>query len=456
MNEFPVIIIGGGIGGITTAAYLSQSGISFILLEQNNTLGGRCSTRTINGNSYEIGALYVGGRVFDHLRNTFNVDCKTILIRGAIKIGNRFICFPFGVRTVFDIIKCGVPFYSLVKFLSRTKILKSPSTFLNLSSIGEVIDSLTDESRMRTFLFSLFGVSGVSPYRISSQSLAKNSIIGSYKGLNPEYLLGGNGDITSLLAKIAEKNGQIIHNVKVNKILLKNGAVFGVQTENEIYKSQIVVSNSGIRNTVLELTERRDRPESFYSKICDLKSSLMVVNIFLTFSRKIELPIGVSIFLMPYNSVKEFELLENGQFPEKSMFILHVPSNLNRDNVNKNNDHRATLQFYYPRGNVEKDVLKKQVDKILNEGLDDLFYGLSKAIKEYYVYDPLLYKEKFGFFPYVFGVTPDLHSDRISIKTPIKNLYCVGDSVEPEGPCVPQAFESGLRTAHDILNQIES
>ena len=68
----------------------------------------------------------------------------------------------------------------------------------------------------------------------------------------------------------------------------------------------------------------------------------------------------------------------------------------------------------------------------------------------YIIDNPEKYKEEFGFPPNVYGVAPDVGVHRFPIQTPVKSLFLVGDSVAPEGPCVPQAMESGLDCARVI------
>jgi phytoene dehydrogenase-like protein len=174
----------------------------------------------------------------------------------------------------------------------------------------------------------------------------------------------------------------------------------------------------------------------------------MVVSVFLTFRGGGGIfPPGVSTFFVPYDILHEFEMLEIGRFPEKSMFILHVPSNAEDCQVF---EHSGTLQFYYPKGIVDPDWLKRQVDLVLHKGLSDLAAGLEKSVANYLVYDPSSYREAFGFYPRVFGVAPDRSAKRFGIQTAIQNLFCVGDSVEPEGPCVAQAMESGIKCAKQV------
>ena len=55
-NNKEVIIIGAGIGGITTSIYLAQKGYSVRIFEKNQFAGGRCSAMTINGHRFDTGA----------------------------------------------------------------------------------------------------------------------------------------------------------------------------------------------------------------------------------------------------------------------------------------------------------------------------------------------------------------------------------------------------------------
>lgn len=67
-----VAIVGGGLGGLTTAAYLAREGRSVVVLERARGLGGRAATEVRDGFAFNEGAhaLYRGGaaaRVLDEL-----------------------------------------------------------------------------------------------------------------------------------------------------------------------------------------------------------------------------------------------------------------------------------------------------------------------------------------------------------------------------------------------------
>lgn len=61
MEHYDVVIVGGGLAGLSSAAYLSHQGKKVILLERG-VLGGRAVTLKIKGFSFNFGAHAIYGR----------------------------------------------------------------------------------------------------------------------------------------------------------------------------------------------------------------------------------------------------------------------------------------------------------------------------------------------------------------------------------------------------------
>ncbi|MGG3885060.1 FAD-dependent oxidoreductase [Brevibacillus panacihumi] len=63
MRTYDAAVIGGGLSGLTSAIYLAKAGLSIVLLEKSNQLGGRSVTVKKNGAMLNLGlhALYKGG-----------------------------------------------------------------------------------------------------------------------------------------------------------------------------------------------------------------------------------------------------------------------------------------------------------------------------------------------------------------------------------------------------------
>ncbi len=454
MNQYEVIVIGAGVGGLSAAAYLAKAGVKTLVVEQTPFPGGRCYTRMINGAEYDIGALYVGDRVPEILRTVFGIDCVSKPYRMGVKIGHSLISVPFDYRTLRELHGSGVAWGDILTFLLRTPNLFRQSYFDHHPSVGEALDSLTNNRIIRQMGSVLFGVSGVSPYRLPSSFLKMSGDTTGTKIGNPIHISGGNRQVAdSLVTFISAHRGELSFREKVERIIFDDSRVHGVVSEKDEYRADYVISNADIRTTVLQLSRPRSWNKSYLQQVNSLERSLAVACIFLTFDSSQVLPDEFGVFFMPGDSpIEEFITLNNGQFPERSMFCLQVPTNLEEEAVRF---HRGTLQFYYPRGAVAPDALEQQVHQVMTEGLERLFPGLSDRVIGYTVYDPSRYEREFGLRPFVFGTAPVLNQRRFSPQTPVPNLFCVGDSVLPERPSVPQAMESGILGAREILRLME-
>ncbi len=60
-NQWDVIVIGSGMGGMVTAAALSKLGHKVLMLEQYDSLGGQTHSFSREGFSWDVGLHYLGG-----------------------------------------------------------------------------------------------------------------------------------------------------------------------------------------------------------------------------------------------------------------------------------------------------------------------------------------------------------------------------------------------------------
>ncbi len=75
-----------------------------------------------------------------------------------------------------------------------------------------------------------------------------------------------------MMADELERNGvTICTNAKVDKIIVEKGKVRGVEAYGKSIASKAVVSNSGITNTIYNLTERNAFSEEFLEKAATVR-----------------------------------------------------------------------------------------------------------------------------------------------------------------------------------------
>ena len=86
-----VVVVGGGIAGLTAATFIARSGKSVRLFEQSRALGGRAQTKEQGGFYLNIGphALYRGGRGMEVLRELGIEPCGSVpSVSGAFAVKN--------------------------------------------------------------------------------------------------------------------------------------------------------------------------------------------------------------------------------------------------------------------------------------------------------------------------------------------------------------------------------
>ncbi|KPN30087.1 protoporphyrinogen oxidase [Halolamina pelagica] len=72
-----IVVIGGGVGGLSTACYLADAGADVTLLERNEQLGGRASVMERDGFRFDMGpSWYLMPDVFERFFGHFDRDAS--------------------------------------------------------------------------------------------------------------------------------------------------------------------------------------------------------------------------------------------------------------------------------------------------------------------------------------------------------------------------------------------
>jgi phytoene dehydrogenase-like protein len=92
MNDFSTVIIGGGISGLTCAKYLNDKGMSFVILEGSDALGGRVRTDMVEGFRLDRGfqVLLTNYAEARKILNYSNLDLKYFESGALIKTNKGF------------------------------------------------------------------------------------------------------------------------------------------------------------------------------------------------------------------------------------------------------------------------------------------------------------------------------------------------------------------------------
>jgi len=304
-ETYDAVIIGAGNGGLIAAAELSLKGAKILLIEQHNLPGGFASSFVRGRFEFEtsLHELYDWGSSSDkggtrRLLEKYELNSEFVKVPEAYRLiltdpdEDLNVVMPFGVDSYLDSIEKEVPgsresvrkFFDLAVDINRATsyigqtnghpdqnvLLKEHSNFLKTTaySVEEVQNALNIPEKARSILNAYWLYLGLPMSRVNFTIFA--SMVYGYI-LRGAYIpkFRSHDYTTALDTKIRELGGKIEYNTKVEKILVENGKVVGVETsKGDKIKTNHVVSNASPTLTYNKLIHPKSEvPEIAYKEI---------------------------------------------------------------------------------------------------------------------------------------------------------------------------------------------
>jgi phytoene dehydrogenase-like protein len=303
--KYDIIIIGGGLGGLTAGAKLAREGKKVLLIEQHNCPGG-CATTFRRGDfTFEVGLHEMDGpspndmktRIFNDLDVFKNVEFVRIpefyrfinekypvtISHNPAEVTERLSgLFPdevTGIKAYFD------------QILNPKK--KSSENGRQDISVGEFLDSKIKNDELKLILLGNLGYFHDDPYTLS---LGYYSVAqGSYFKYGASYIKGGSQKLSDHLAGyIRDHGGEVLLNHIVTSIKAHNNKVTGI-----VYKKKNVslagkmeafadeiIANNAIPN-VAELLPAEYGTE-LKNEIRDIRRGASLLTIYFGFNRPLK------------------------------------------------------------------------------------------------------------------------------------------------------------------------
>jgi len=304
-KDLDTIIIGSGIGGLSTAAILAKEGKRVLVLEQHDIAGGNLHTFTDNGYEFDTGLHYIGGKVGvkgSPLRKQFDYvtdsqvewesldDAYDIAISGnerynfvsswkrlkkelkmsfpddELAIEKYFSTCHYTVKYIF-------PLYLALKMLPETLFNVGEWLFSRQLSIinkttKEVLDSITSNQKLQGVLTYHYGDYGETPSR---GSFLMNALIACHYRSGAYYPVGGPLKISENISAVIEKwGGKVLVRAPVSSILIDDTSnrAYGVVVKGKQILAKSVVSSVGVPTTFMKLIPQSH--QSLVSKYIDI------------------------------------------------------------------------------------------------------------------------------------------------------------------------------------------
>ncbi|MHA1490976.1 MAG: phytoene desaturase family protein [Promethearchaeota archaeon] len=304
ISNYPIIVIGAGLGGLGAACQLALLGKKVLLLEKNNVPGG-FATSFVRGRFEFEGALHelsdIGtednkgtlyrffekiGVIPDKLkfkqvpefyRSVFLDGYDVTMPLGFDSYTNKLIeLFPAEQKGIEEFMKMCKAVLEGIKFIaskggkySPAEVLKEHPWVARISglTLSEVFEKFFKDKKLIAIISQLWGYVGLPPARINAYAFIAMLIF--YLNWGAVFPIGRSHALTSSMLKaFQDLGGEVRFNALVDRILVENNRACGVKLLNgDIYRCEVVFSNVNPICTVMKMLPREVVPESYKKSV---------------------------------------------------------------------------------------------------------------------------------------------------------------------------------------------
>jgi all-trans-retinol 13,14-reductase len=383
--QYDAIVIGSGMGGLTTAALLSELGWRVCVLEQHYTAGGYTHSYERNGYEWDVGVHYIGDvgaptrtrKLFDFLSGGKLEWAPMAEEYDRFYIGDRTYNAVAGKQAFRDNLVCQFPgeehtidvYMDLLRQVGRAlgdlgmeRVLKPwqrklAAPVMKLRTPGfmyrttyNVLSELTQNADLIATLCGQWGDMGLPPKQsafIVHAMIARHYLHGGF------YPVGGSWRIAdSIIPTIRAAGGEVFTYARVERIVLEDGAVTGVEmADGHRIDCRTVISSAGVANTFGGLLPAEAAGESGYSRQMEaVRPSFAHLGVYIGLQATAEelgLP-KTNFWIYPHNdydaAVEAFVRDRNAEFP---VVYISFPSAKDPDYLNRH-PGTATIEIVAP------------------------------------------------------------------------------------------------------------
>lgn len=479
-EEYDVVIIGSGLGGLSCGAILAKQGKKVKVVEKQTSPGGCCTAFKRKGFLFDsslhflLGECKEGGGVYEAIK-VLNlqdeIEFHPIILgyyfgNEIVEINKGFEEYLESFSKEFPAEKDGIRdlFNTMKSIYTDMKNFPNPSPVLlkyKDKNFQDMMDEYIKDERLKALL-SLPGGIWCQPLNVVSGIVMAYTWM-ALMDMGAFYPKGGSKALGEVFVKGLERNGGKLQlKTMVKRILLEDGKAVGIETEEgKRIRALKVVSNGDISKTFLEMLGENQLPPEFIKELKSKRRHQSGFTVYLgidldprEFGIKTHTAIlGDNLDVKWFDRASEF--IKRGEIPGPHMFIT-VPT-LTDPSLAPKGCHCLNVFCFAPyrlEGKNWKEE-KARVTEAVIKRLEEVIPGLSQHILIKDSATPLTV-ERFTLNTEgaVIGwdCSPPNILTRIPNKTPIKNLYLTGHWTLPGGG-MAFAIGSGLMTAQMIMSE---
>jgi len=503
-NEYDAVIIGSGLGGLSCAAAFARQGFKPLVLEKHDRPGGYATTfkrpggfefdaslhSTTAGEREGVHNLIPGfpeikdvefvphPELYRAIYPDYDLRVPQKDLSGYIKMLVGY--FPEekeGIEGLFDDMR-GVAedINKLSSARGEVDYSRFPVDFPHLfkcysKTWGQMMDERIKDPKLKAIVSGLWGYFGLPPSKLASFYYAMPTI--GYLHQGGYYPRGKSQKMSDAFVKFIEKRGgKVMLNSKVEEILTKDLAAYGVKTaDGAEYSGKVIISNANAYDTFHTMMKQDDHLKEYLGRMAQFSVSLSSFQVFLGLKKDLVGEIGIKdteIFCTSgYDPEAEYKAALNAEVG--GGFGLTLYDNLYKgySPEGKNTVNIIALQGYDHWKKYEADYLKgdkkayrkekeRMADVLIDQVEGTLMPGLRDAIEVKEIGTPLTnlrYTGNYRGAIYGFDQTLDNSGpSRLGHETPVKNLYLAGAWTQP-GHGYSAVLWSGLECFGQIMQK---
>ena len=338
-DDYDVVIIGAGIGGLVCGCYLAKAGLKTLIVEKNQKVGGYCTSFTRKGFQFDACAhsfgSYKEGGIISNILEELDIynrleikrynpsdiiiapDCKVSFWNDLNETIEEFQkLFPHENKNI----------ASLFKYLNNSK--GASLAQLRNKTLKDLLDSYLHDYRLKAILsLPVFGNLGLPASKVSAFTASKyyNQFIfdGGY------YPNGGMQKFSDILAeRFKELGGSLLSSCLVERVKINNNTVEGViLSTKDFLSAKCVISDCDARQTFFTMIGKNIIEEEMISKLNTLQPSLSIFLLYLGIDKDSEIlpPDSVNVWFLPdYDIDNMYYSAMNGKIDDLNCFMIRV------------------------------------------------------------------------------------------------------------------------------------
>lgn len=463
------IIIGSGLGGLSTGAILARNGFEVTILEQSHQIGGCLQCFHRGGAKFETGMHFVGsldeGQILSNYLKFIGVKDKVQFSRldtqayDIISLHGERFPFANGQDQMTEALTARFPeernqlkaYWELVNSVAQASPyynLNAPTSNEPLNpqlftrSINDILDHTIGNPLLRDVLT---GNMSLYAAQLNQTPFSTHAFIANFYNNSAFRIIGGSDALAVVLADtIRQHGGTILTGSRVVKALCHNGTMTAVElADGRHYEADLFISDIHPSQLCDIVPEEELRPV-YRSRIQSIDNTISVFSLFLKFKPEAMRYLNSNFYGILSDSPWGMEDYTDSSWPRGYIYMHHChephPRYAHCGVMLSYMSHRDLAPWLNTttghRGDDYQAFKQAKAEKMLDI-LERDFPGTKAAVEDYYTATPLTYRD-YTLTPEgsMYGMAKDVSkgvAGRVSYRTKIPNLLMVGQNINSHG-----------------------